>query len=117
MLSGMCGHHNRLSVRAATPMRRSPDPEAGSGFSLGTLLSVRGLRGVSHGADVVLLLEGALDHQSVIPYIHGRTGVVLLKPALPKPTFFVHESIVLTPVRRCLPGSYYSSRPGSYNET
>jgi hypothetical protein len=27
-------------------------------------------------------------HQSVIPYIHGKTGVVLLKTALPEPAFF-----------------------------
>jgi hypothetical protein len=56
--------------------------------------------------DVVLLLEGDLvswslamdersgyedlhgsDHRSVIPYVHGRTGVVLLKHALPEPAF------------------------------
>jgi hypothetical protein len=57
---------------------------------------------------VVLLLEGALvswslgmdergghedlrdsGRRSVIPYVHGRTGVVLLKPALPEPAFFI----------------------------
>jgi hypothetical protein len=61
---------------------------------------------------VVLLLEGALvswslamdersghkdlrglGHRSIIPYIHGRTEVVLLKPALPEPFLF------LTPLR------------------
>jgi hypothetical protein len=35
--------------------------------------------------------------RSVIPYVHGRTGVVLLKPALPEPAF------VVPPVKRCLP--------------
>jgi hypothetical protein len=56
---------------------------------------------------VVLLLEGALvswslamdergghedlcslGHWSIMPYIHGRTGVVLLKPALPELAYF-----------------------------
>jgi hypothetical protein len=31
-------------------------------------------------------LRGA-DCRSVIPYVHGRTGVVLLKHALPEPVF------------------------------
>jgi hypothetical protein len=68
---------------------------------------------------VVLLLEGALvswslamdecgghedlrdsNRRSVIPYAHGRTRVVLLKPALPEPAFSS------TPVKRRLPKSF-----------
>jgi hypothetical protein len=50
-------------------------------------------------------------HQSIIPYIHGRTGVVLLKPALPEPAF------LSAPCEEVSTWSFYSSRPGSYNET
>jgi hypothetical protein len=52
-------------------------------------------------------------HQSVMPYIDRRTGVVLLKPALPQPFFF------LTSVKRCLPGPFIAQgrvvtmRPGA----
>jgi hypothetical protein len=81
---------------------------------------------------VVLLLEGVLvswslamderdghedlhgsGRQSVIPYVHGRTGVVLLKSALPQSFLF------LTPVKRCLCGPFIAQgqvvtmRPGS----
>jgi hypothetical protein len=28
-----------------------------------------------------------LSHRSVIPYVHGRIGIVLLKPAMTEPTF------------------------------
>jgi hypothetical protein len=41
-----------------------------------------------------------LGRWSVIPYVRGRTGVVLLKSALPEPFLF------LTPVKRCLPGPF-----------
>jgi hypothetical protein len=30
---------------------------------------------------------------SIIPYVHGRTKVVLLKPALPESAFFICESV------------------------
>jgi hypothetical protein len=51
----------------------------------------------------------ASGRQSVIPYVHGRTGVVLLKPALPEPAFSstgLDRPIFLTPVKRCLPGPF-----------
>jgi hypothetical protein len=79
---------------------------------------------------VVLLLEEALvswllamdEHgghgdlcgscrRSVIPYIHGRTE--LYYSSLP---FFDHES-VFDPREEVSTRSFYSSRPGSYNET
>jgi hypothetical protein len=77
---------------------------------------------------VVLLLQGVLiswslvidergghkdlrgsDRQSVIPYVHERTGVVLLKHALPEPAF------LSTPMKQSV-RSFYSSRSGSYIE-
>jgi hypothetical protein len=39
---------------------------------------------------------------STIPYVHERTGVVLLKPALPEHFLF------LTPMKRCLPDPFIS---------
>jgi hypothetical protein len=76
---------------------------------------------------VVLLLERALvswslamdehsghedlcgsDRQSVIPYVYGRTE--LYRSSLPCLIFFVRLEVVST-------RSFYSSRPGSYNET
>jgi hypothetical protein len=70
---------------------------------------------------VVLLLEGALvswllamdergGHENlrgsgrriVIPYDHGRTGVVLLKPDLPGPAYLsaiLDQPLFLTPVK------------------
>jgi hypothetical protein len=73
---------------------------------------------------VVLLLEGVLvswslamdEHgghedlrglgrRSVIPYVHGRTRIVLLKPALPEPAY-LSVNLSSTPVKRCLPGPF-----------
>jgi hypothetical protein len=48
-----------------------------------------------------------LGHRSIIPYVHGRTGVVLLKSALPKPAFLS----ALTEVASTR--AFYSSRSGS----
>jgi hypothetical protein len=78
---------------------------------------------------VVLLLEGVLvswslaiderggheglhgsGRRSVIPYVHRRTGVVLLKPAL-EPAFSPR------PCEEAPARAFYSSRSGSYIET
>jgi hypothetical protein len=45
------------------------------------------------------------NRQSVISYVHGRTGVVLLKHVLSEPAFSsagLDRPIFLTPVKRCL---------------
>jgi hypothetical protein len=78
---------------------------------------------------VVLLLEGALvswslamdergghkdlhglSRQSVIPYVHGRTELYCSSLYEPEPFF-------LTPYEDVSIRFFYSSRPGSYNET
>jgi hypothetical protein len=52
--------------------------------------------------------------QIVIPYVHVRTEVVLLKPALPDPFLFSPTSM-----KRCLPGPFIAQgrvvimRPGA----
>jgi hypothetical protein len=81
---------------------------------------------------MVLLLEGALvswslamnecgghkdlrglGRRRVIPYVHGRTRVVMLKPDLPEPTY------LSALVKRCLPGPFIAQgrvvilRPGA----
>jgi hypothetical protein len=78
---------------------------------------------------VVLLLKGALvslslaidergghddlrgsDRLSVIPYVHGRTELYCSSLYEPKP-------FLPTPHEELSTRSFYSSRPGSYNET
>jgi hypothetical protein len=44
-------------------------------------------------------------HRSIIPYVHERTGVVLLKPALPEPAFS-SVNLYSTPVNRSLPSPF-----------
>jgi hypothetical protein len=53
--------------------------------------------------------------RSVILYVHGRIGVVLLKPVLPEPVFFVRRSVF--PCEEVSTRFFYSSRPGSYDKT
>jgi hypothetical protein len=48
-------------------------------------------------------------HQSIILYVHDGTGVVLLQSALSESTF-------LSPREEVSTRSFYSSRPGCYNE-
>jgi hypothetical protein len=78
---------------------------------------------------VVLLLEGVLvswslamderggredlrssDRQSVIPYVHGRTELYCSSLYEPEPFF-------PDPCEEVSTRSFYTSRPGSYNET
>jgi hypothetical protein len=59
------------------------------------------------------------DCRSVISYVHGRTGLYcssmpclslpICPPALTDLFFYPHEEVSIQ--------SFYSSRPGSYNET
>jgi hypothetical protein len=89
---------------------------------------------------VVLLVEGVLvswslamdergEHEdlrgsgrrSVIPYVHRKTRVVLLNPALSEPFLFstagLDRPIFPVPCEEVPTRSFYSSRTGSYNET
>jgi hypothetical protein len=78
---------------------------------------------------VILLLEGALvswslamdergghedlcgsGHRSIIPYVHGRTGLYCSSLYEPEPFFD-------RPYEEVSTRSFYSSRSGSYNET
>jgi hypothetical protein len=50
-------------------------------------------------------------YRSVIPYVHGRTGVILLKPTLPEPAFSPR------PCEEVHARAFYSLRSDSYIET
>jgi hypothetical protein len=58
--------------------------------------------------------------RSVLPYVHGRTELYCSSLCEPEPFLFLTAGLdrpIFLPCEEVFTRSFYSSRPGSYNET